>query len=185
MNIWRYIMADVYAVFGILLALGIAFPGMLTAVWLFFPRRVSYARTRLAATPWQTFWLGLFVSFVVGIPITILLASPSAPAKLIGGTTLVLVLTIATLGAAGLTLEMADRLQEKANGKLKTVPAFIGSAVALELAAFFPFIGWIVVIPLGIIISLGAATFALLRWMPRQLETVQDSPEMKREPQTV
>ncbi len=41
-------MADVYAIFGTLLALGIAFPGMLTAWWLLFPRTVEGAQQRLS-----------------------------------------------------------------------------------------------------------------------------------------
>ncbi|HNQ95553.1 MAG TPA: hypothetical protein PKH47_12835, partial [Anaerolineales bacterium] len=45
--------------------------------------------------------------------------------------------------------------------------AFIRGAVILELAAFFPLIGWLFVwIPL-LITSFGATAFALLNWMPR------------------
>ena len=40
-------MADVYAVFGTLIGIGIAYPGMLTAWWLMFPRIVTRASDRL------------------------------------------------------------------------------------------------------------------------------------------
>jgi hypothetical protein len=43
----------------------------------------------------------------------------------------------------------------------------VRGAVALELAAVFPLIGWVIVIPLAIVTSLGATVFALLHWMPR------------------
>jgi hypothetical protein len=43
----------------------------------------------------------------------------------------------------------------------------VRGAVALELAAVFPLVGWCVVIPLTIVTSLGATVFALLHWMPR------------------
>lgn len=178
-------MADVYAVFGYFLALGIAFPGMLTAVWLLFPTRVELSRTRLAATPGRTFWLGLAVTLIFGIPIAILFALPFAPAKLVGGIGLILVLTFSTLGAAGLAAEMAIRLRGNSDGKLRPVAAFVGSAVALELAAFFPFIGWFVVIPLGVICSLGAATFAIFRWMPREPRPSTPAKEIIPEPQSV
>ncbi len=36
-------------------------------------------------------------------------------------------------------------------------------AIALELAAVFPLVGWFVVIPLSLLASLGAAGYALLR----------------------
>jgi hypothetical protein len=178
-------MADVYAVFGFLLALGIAFPGLLAAVWLLFPNKVNLSRARIQATPWRCFWLGLAVAFVLGIPIAILLALPFAPAKLIGSFILILVLTFSIVGAAGLALEMADRVQGNANGKLKSVPAFVGSAVALELAAFFPFIGWFVVIPLGIVVSLGSTTFAIFHWMPREEQAAEPAQGIVADPQGV
>ena len=168
-------MADVYAVFGFLLALALAFPGMLTTVWLLFPTRVDISRQRLTTTPWRCFWLGIIVTFVLGTPIIIMFALPSSPAKIFGGIGLTFVLAFSTLGAAGLTANMADRFRGNANVKPKSVSAFVGSAVALELAAFFPFIGWIVVVPLGILFSLGAATFALFGW----------ASESKRDPQPI
>jgi hypothetical protein len=160
-------MADVYAVFGFLLALGIAFPGMLTAAWLWFPRRVELSQARLTNTPWRCFWLGAAVAFLVAIPILILLALPPAPLKILGGIGLTVVLTFSTLGAAGLASKMATDLKDDSAGNLNGISAFIGSAIAMELAAFFPFIGWFIVIPLGIVISLGAATFALFQWQPK------------------
>jgi len=47
--------------------------------------------------------------------------------------------------------------------------AFVRGAIALELAAVFPFIGWFLLIPLTIVTSLGATAFALLHWMPRAI----------------
>ena len=51
-------MADISAVFGILLFLGIAFPGLLTAWYLLFPATVERVRLRLDRTPWQCFFVG-------------------------------------------------------------------------------------------------------------------------------
>ena len=62
-------MADVSAIFFILLILGIAFPAMLTAWWLFFPTLILRAQTRLDQTPAQTFWLGLVILIGVTIPL--------------------------------------------------------------------------------------------------------------------
>ncbi|NJN93776.1 MAG: hypothetical protein HC875_06645 [Anaerolineales bacterium] len=49
------IMADVFAVFGTLLSLGIALPGLLLAWRLLLPNHVARARQRLERTPWQCF----------------------------------------------------------------------------------------------------------------------------------
>jgi len=75
-------MADVYAVFGTLLALGIAFPGLLTGSWLLFPDMVGRARIRAAGTPWRSFLLGVGAVLLTAIPVLILNALPIGIAKL-------------------------------------------------------------------------------------------------------
>jgi hypothetical protein len=45
--------------------------------------------------------------------------------------------------------------------------AFIRGAVALELAAIFPIVGWFLVIPFVLLAGFGAGLFGLLRWLPR------------------
>lgn len=49
-------MADVNAVFGTLLALGIVYPGMLIAWSLIFPSFVGKASARIESTPWLSAW---------------------------------------------------------------------------------------------------------------------------------
>jgi hypothetical protein len=157
-------MADVAAVFGTLLALGIAFPGLLMAWWLLFPSAVGRAKQRFVRTPGRCFGLGLVIAFFMAIPITILFLIPG-PGQLMGFVALLLALGIAAIGAAGIAATMGERLTQRA-GSLTPFAAFIRGAIALELAAAFPFLGWFIVIPIALIISLGATTFALLRWVP-------------------
>ncbi|MCC7361648.1 MAG: hypothetical protein IT317_19345 [Anaerolineales bacterium] len=159
-------MADVSAIFGILLALGLVFPGLLTAWWLLFPATVERARLRLEVSPWPCFWLGGVVTAALVIPIVILLALPIGPAKLAGWVLMGGALAVASLGAAGLAAKMAGRL-ERLGGTASPLGAFVRAAVALELAAAFPIIGWLVVIPFATVTALGATVFALLRWTPR------------------
>jgi hypothetical protein len=156
-------MADVSAIFGILLSLGIVFPGLLTAWWLMFPATVERARLRLDRTPWQCFWLGGVAGAGLVIPIAVLLALRLGPARLAGWGLISLVLAVASLGAAGLAAKMAHPLQQDGGNRLGS---FVRAAVALELAAAFPFLGWLIVVPLTIVTTLGAAIFALLRWTP-------------------
>ena len=53
--------------------------------------------------------------------------------------------------------------------RLKAVREAQFVRAALELAVVVPVIGWFVVLPLGTVAMLGAATFALLRWQPRAM----------------
>lgn len=156
-------MSDVTAIFGTLLTIGIVFPGLLTAWWLLFPNTVERARVRLEQTPWTCLWLGGVLTAVLVIPLAVLLAI-GGPAQAIGWLGIASSLTFASLGAAGLAALMARRLQ--GTSQLTAAGAFVRAAIALELAAAFPFIGWVVVVPLAIVISLGATVFALLRWQP-------------------
>lgn len=159
-------MADISAIFFILLIIGIAFPAMLTAWWLLFPSLVARAHSRVERTPWGAFWLGLILIIAVTIPIVILLALPFGPAKFIGWILLGAALAFSTIGTAGIAAHLGARLAKHSN--VTPLNGFIRGTVILELAAFFPIIGWLFVwFPL-ILISFGAAGFALLNWSPRE-----------------
>jgi hypothetical protein len=158
-------MANISAFFGTLLLLGIAFPGLLTAWWLLFPATVERARLRIERTPWRCFWLGGVMTAILLIPIVILLALPFGPAKFSGFVVIFISLAFASLGAAGIAAKMADRLTSRSSN-LSSAGAFVRGAVALELAAVFPILGWFIFIPLTIVTALGATVFALLHWVP-------------------
>ena len=160
-------MADISAVFGILLTLGIVFPGLLTAWRLLFPATVERAQLRLEMTPWRCFWLGGVLVALLVVPIVVLLAVPIGPAKLAGWVLIFISLSFASLGAAGLAGRMAGQMQT-ASPELSALGAFVRAAIALELAAAFPVIGWFVAIPLLTVTSLGATVFALLHSVPAQ-----------------
>ncbi len=172
-------MADVFAIFGILLFLGISFPGMLTAWWLLFPNNIERARIRLSITPWRCFWMGILTALIFGLPAFMLISAPSGAAKLVGWSLLALVLAGALSGAAGLTSELGRRLYGRSEDDRLPAGEYIRSAVILELAAAFPVIGWFLIIPITIITSLGAAVFALLRWMPNKKAKKLSSEDLK------
>ena len=169
-------MADVYAVFGTLLALGIAFPGLLTGTWLLFPEIVSRARVRAAATPWRSFFFGIAAVLLTAIPVMILNAMPIGIAKLAAILIAFGAFGVATLGAAAVAAEMGDRLRAHAPSSLSSAGAFVRGAVALELAAIFPIVGWFLVIPAVLLLGFGAGVFGLLRWLPRRADRRRDAP---------
>jgi hypothetical protein len=162
-------MADISAVFGILLFLGIAFPGFLTALYLLFPATVERARLRLDRTPWLCFFIGGLLTAVFAIPIVILFALGNGVTQFLGWALLFIILTIASIGAAGLASKMGERFSARSSNTVTPIGAFVRGAIALELAAAFPVIGWLIFIPIAIVVSLGATAFALLRWVPRSV----------------
>jgi len=160
-------MADVYAVFGTLLALGIIFPGMLIAWSLIFPGTVGRASSRIERTPWRCLGLGLALAFPIGFSVAILLSIALGPANFLGGALIVLSLAFASLGASGMAGMMGRRLLARSKKDTSEAAGFLRGALTLELAAAFPVIGWFLAIPLITLSSLGAAAFAMLGWMPQ------------------
>lgn len=173
-------MADVNAIFGTLLALGIAFPGLLTTWWLLFPVRVERIRARLAITPWRCLGMGVLAVLAFGLPIGLLLGLPFAPAKFVGVVVFFSELAFASMGAAGLAAEMGDRLARRSGGTFTPAGGMVRGAMALELAAAFPFVGWFLVIPLVTVAGLGAACFGLLGWSPRTSRQPSAEPAISR-----
>jgi len=159
-------MADISAIFFILLIIGIAFPAMLTAWWLFFPSVIQRAQTRVEKTLSQSFWLGLVVLIALTIPIVILLALPIGPAKFLGWILLAASLAFSSIGSAGIAAHLGDRLTQQSN--ISPLGGFVRGAVVLELAVFFPVIGWLFIWTIMLITAFGATGFALLNWMPRE-----------------
>jgi hypothetical protein len=158
-------MADISAIFFLLLVIGIAFPAMLTAWWLLFPNLIARAETRVAQSLASSFWLGLLVVIVLAVPIVILLALPFGLAKFFGWIFLGASLTLSSVGSAGIAAHLGESLTSHSH--VSPLSGFIRGAVILELAAFFPVLGWLFVwIPM-LIIAIGATGFALLNWMPR------------------
>ena len=159
-------MADISAIFFILFILGVAFPAMLAAWWLLFPSVVARAQLRVERTLAPSFWMGLVIVIALAIPILILVALPFGPAKFLGWILLAVSLALSSIGSAGVAAHFANRLALL--GNVSALGAFVRGAVLLELAAFFPVIGWLFLWPFLLITALGATAFALLNWMPRE-----------------
>jgi len=159
-------MADISAIFFILLIIGVAFPSMLTAWWLLFPKLISRAQTRVEKSLASSFWLGLIVVIALLIPIVVLFALPIGPAKSLGWILLAASLALSSIGWAGIAAHLGEQMKHMGN-PFNPLSAFIRGSIILELAGFFPILGWFFLLPLALITAFGATAFALLNWMPR------------------
>lgn len=150
-------MADMYAIFGSLILIGLSYPALLTVWWLLFPEKVEKARIILTEKPRKSFGMGLIYGLAAAVPAVILFNLPAQFAQVLGWIWLVLVLGSASLGAAGIAAELGVRLNWKNDGAFQSLGAFLRGAVIWELASIFPVIGWLLIIPLGTITALGGA----------------------------
>lgn len=155
---------DVTTVFAILAALGVVFPGLLLAWSLLLPGMVERSRERISRTPWKALLLGVIVLLMASVPFGVLSAL-AGPFQLVAYVGAFILLAFASVGAAGLASLMGERL--RGQGVAVTSPGgLLRGAVALEFATVFPVIGWFILFPLTLVVSLGAVVFALLHWMP-------------------
>jgi hypothetical protein len=114
-----------------------------------------------------SFWLGGVTTVILLPSIAILLELPLKQACILGCSLFFIVLALAGLGAASLAAKRGRQSAPHVSDTVAPPAAFVRGAVVLELAVGFPVIGWFVVAPLTLITALGAAVFAVLRWMPR------------------
>jgi hypothetical protein len=154
-------MADMYMIFGSLILLGLSYPAMLIIWWLLFPERVERARLKLLEAPRKSFGLGLAAAVLAALPATIFFRLPSQFTQVLGWIWLVLILGFASIGSAGIAAEIGMRMNLKNDSTSISLGTFLRGATTLELASAFPLIGWLLIIPLGTLVSLGAAVSTL------------------------
>ncbi len=156
-------MADMYAIIGSLILIGISYPAMLTTWWLLFPERVEKARIQISEKPKKSFGVGLLAGGIAAIPAIVLFTLPSQFTQVLGWIWLVLLLGAASLGSAGIAAEIGLRMNWRNDGNFQSLGAFIRGAAILELASAFPIIGWLLIIPVGTLVSLGGAVYAIFK----------------------
>lgn len=163
-------MSDSISAFFGLIVLGLSYPGLLTTAWLLFPERVEIARERITAKPWKYFWIGLLSALIAAIPGAFLFLIPAQLTQVLGWIWVAVLLGFASLGSAGIASELGLRVNWKNDGAFLSLGAFLRGALVWELAAIFPVIGWLLVIPVGTLISLGAMVSTLRRKTEATLE---------------
>ena len=166
-------MADVYAIFGTLIALGIAYPGMLAAWRMLFPDLITRAQERLTRSPWGSIGIGILAALPVILLSVLFLSAPGALGKFVGLLIAAFGFGFASMGASGLAARMGGQLNEISGGRYSIPGAHLRGALALELAAIFPIIGWLIVFPITTLASLGAIVRALIHRPDRGAEAVQ------------
>ena len=110
----------------------------------------------------------------IPIPIIILLALPFGPAKFLGWILLAASLALSSIGSAGIAAHLGERMKQTGN-TYSPLSAFVRGSAILELAAFFPVLGWFFLWPLALITAFGATGFALLNWMPREKNQISSA----------
>jgi hypothetical protein len=130
-------------------------------------------RTSLREAPLQAFMIGvlgyaalsaLAWYFLSGAFIRRILETEIVPSWLAAGIVVVTVLAMVSLiGAAGTVTLLGERLAELRGKPMSGLRRTALATVLAVLASWFPVVGWLVVAPMLLILSFGAATLAVWR----------------------
>jgi len=167
-------MADVYTVTLSLIGILISAPALLVALNLLMPNLTRRAQTRLAETPGRSFFLGVPVTAAIALFVAITTSVNFGPVKAIGFIAALVGMGIGSIGGAGLSRLLGKRLAllARPNSELTNL---VRGAVVYELAALVPLVGWFLFIPIAGMMTMGAATFALLKWLPKPVSSDQSA----------
>ena len=167
-------MADVYTYTFILIGMLLSLPALLVGLNMLLPNVTQRVQTRLAETPGKSFFLGVPVTAAIALFIAI---TAGANIGLLRGgaiVTAVLYMGLGTIGAAGMSRLLADRLGQAAAPNSHLTHLLRG-AVVYEFACLFPIVGWFLFAPLVGITVVGAATLAFLKGRPRSVNSEQSA----------
>ena len=155
------LMADTMSIFFVFLGMLLAFSGLWLLCRGLWPDAVAAAADRCSKRLWT--------SFLVGVPITIMMVAVTAilfnvlgPVGKIAGLAVVcLYMLQAHTGVSGLATSIGRRLAAP-HDEQSSWRSTLRGGVVLELAYLLPFLGWFVILPASIIIGSGAANLGLL-----------------------
>jgi len=127
---------------------------------------------KIIEEPRRSFWIGVLVVLGAAIPGGLLFLIQTGLTQVLGWIWVSVVLGFASLGSAGIAAELGLRVNWKNDGAFLSLGAFTRGALIWELAAALPLIGWLLVFPLGTLISLGGFVRSL-----RKGKTSEDEAE--------
>jgi hypothetical protein len=171
------IMADVYTVTFSLIGILLSLPALLVVINLLMPGVTERVQTRLEMTPGRSFVLGVPVTAAFALFIAVVSQAPGVGQAMAIGAG-VLFMGLGAIGGAGLSRLLGERLRLLAHPN-SDLANLVRGAVVYELAALVPIVGWFLFIPLAGIMVVGAAVFALVKWLPKPAaQPTQQSSEL-------
>lgn len=147
---------------GVSIAIALALTGwaLILGCALIFPSRVQIAESRTVERPWKSLGIGALL-FVLAGGIATNVSKIQLPIAKVFATGLAMaVLGIAVIGAAGMAMLAARRLRNMDAGPSEFQSLKMSTWI-IVLASSVPVLGWFLIGPLALLVSLGAGFQAL------------------------
>jgi len=127
---------------------------------LIFRQKALISQSLIQYAPWRSFFLGAVLLFIMGFVSIAFLAAPLPVLKFFGYSGVLVIVSLASLGAGGLVLFVADRLRQY-DPKLRPFAALNRGALLIVSSGLVPVFGLFVIFPAVLAIGLGTAVQAL------------------------
>jgi hypothetical protein len=161
---------DSFAIVAIVGGICLSAWSLIMAVALVFPGKARFARERLAAKPWASFFIGFAMWATIGFASLVLLGSPVPTARLVGWVGILTLSSLAAIGSAGVATLAGERLRSMAPEQ--TIYASLSkSAATIVIAGLVPILGWFLIVPMLTFVATGSGVAAVLRRERQVAET--------------
>ena len=154
------IFGDVLAALAILVGIPFTTWAAIIACRLLFPTVSDRATDELAESPYMAFFAGLCAILVFGLIAIILLNMPNPVLKFIGFDIVSFLLAISVVGAGAIS-QIAGRRLQASGQNLSDHAAFTRGAGFFVIACMSPLVGWVFVLPISLVISVGTGIMAI------------------------
>lgn len=155
------LMADTMSIFFVILGMMLALPGLWLLCRGLWPEAVAAATDRCHKRLWSSFLVGLPITILMVAATTILFSVLGPVGKIAGVGLVSLYMLQAHTGVSGLATAIGRRLATPLDEQ-RPWRSTLRGGVVLELAYLLPILGWFVILPVSIVIGSGAANLGLL-----------------------
>lgn len=150
---------DILAVIAAVFLVGATWAATILLTALAFPVKAAQAQAKIVAAPGASLARGLALFLLIGLLAAAFWSHPG-PARLIGGAFWALLGTLAAVGSAGIARLVSERIQA-VGSHMNPFATLTRGTILYVAAGFLPIIGWFLVAPIALLLSLGGGVAAL------------------------
>lgn len=143
----------------IALAIEVSLVAYLTFMTVIFGRRVEQAQQIMVSSPWRSFLIGVLNFLFFGAIALALNSVGGEITRLLALVVMTLLITVIGIGLAGLVNLTGQRLSPGSERMKMTA----WGTVTLSLACALPLLGWFVLLPAVLFVSLGSVIIGLFQ----------------------
>jgi len=154
------IFGDVFSIVMAVVAIFLTGWATMIAMALLCPGAAERAR-KAALEPKKALVRGLMLLLTVGLLGVVFIAIPNPLTKFVGWVLVLGLLTISSVGTAGISLNASRRLQDM-DPTMPAYGAFVRSSAYVAGATILPLVGWFFIAPLLLIASIGSGWKAVM-----------------------